>query len=141
MADYNKVILMGKLTRDPELKYTQSQIAICTCGIAASEKFTDASGQKREKTCFIDLIIWKQKAESFQKFFQKGNPVLIEGKINHETWEDKNGGGKRSKHSITVESFTFVGGGKKDGNAEQAERKTEVGGIPAEEVDPADIPF
>ncbi len=115
MASYNKVLLMGNLTRDPQLRYTPSQMAVCDFGIAVNEKFTTKAGEKREDVAFIDITAWGKTAELINQYFQKGKPIFIEGRLKYDTWEDKQGGGKRHKLTVTMENFQFVGGGRDAG--------------------------
>ncbi len=126
MASFNKVILMGNLTRDPQLRYTPSQMAVADFGIAVNDKFTTKSGEKREDVCFVDITAWGKQAEVINQYFQKGKPILLEGRLKYDTWEDKQGGGKRHKLTVTLDSFSFVGtgpgggaGGGGGGNYEQ----------------------
>ena len=115
MASYNKVILMGNLTRDPELKYLPSGSAVANVGIAVNRNWTDReSGEKREEVCFVDLEAFGRTAETMNEYLQKGRPVLIEGRLRHRTWETDDGQ-RRSKHDIFVERFQFVGG-RQDGS-------------------------
>src|ERR1035437_3276644 len=109
MANFNKVILMGNLTRDPQLKYLPSQMAVAEFGLAVNHKFKTKTGEDREDVLFIDVAAFGKQAEVINQYCQKGKPILIEGRLKYDTWEDKNGGGKRSKHSIVVENFQFVG--------------------------------
>jgi single-strand DNA-binding protein len=110
MASYNKVLLMGNLTRDPQLRYTPSQMAVAEFGIAVNNKFTTKGGESREEVCFVDITAWGKQAELINQYFQKGKPIFIEGRLKYDTWEDKNGGGKRHKLTVTLEGFQFVGG-------------------------------
>ncbi|HEV7299954.1 MAG TPA: single-stranded DNA-binding protein [Tepidisphaeraceae bacterium] len=110
MASYNKVLLMGNLTRDPQLRYTPSQMAVADFGIAVNEKFTTKSGEKREDVAFIDITAWGKQAELINQYFTKGKPIFIEGRLKYETWDDKQGGGKRHKLTVTLDGFQFVGG-------------------------------
>ncbi|MFT4539336.1 MAG: single-strand DNA-binding protein [Planctomycetota bacterium] len=111
MASFNKVILMGNLTRDPELKFTQSQMAICKAGLAVNRRFKDStSGEWREEATFIDVTIFGKRGEAFEKFHKKGGTAFIEGSLRLDTWEDKNGGGKRSKLYVVADNWEFVGG-------------------------------
>lgn len=105
---FNKVIIVGNLTRDIELRYTPNGTAIAKCGIASTRKWND-NGQTREETMFIDFSIFGKQAEIAQKYLHRGSKVLIEGRLNLEQWTDKNGQ-KRSKHSIAVESFKMLDG-------------------------------
>lgn len=106
----NNAVLGGNLTRDVELKYTQSNMAIGTFGIANNRKFTTASGEKREDVLFIDCTAWGKTAEILSQYFKKGKPICVVGRLRLETWQDKNDGSKRSKISLTVDSFSFAGG-------------------------------
>jgi single-strand DNA-binding protein len=124
MASYNKVILMGNLTRDPQLKYLPSQTAVAEFGIAMNRKFRTATGEDREEVTFVDCAAFGKTGELINQYFQKGKPIFIEGRIKYDSWEDKQGGGKRSKISVVIENFQFVGG--RDGGA------TGGGGPPSE---------
>ena len=109
MASYNKVILMGNLTRDPELKYLPSGSAVANVGLAVNRNWTDReSGEKREEVCFVDLEAFGRTAETMNEYLQKGRPVLIEGRLRYRTWETDDGQ-RRGKHDILVERFQFVG--------------------------------
>lgn len=113
MANYNKVLLMGNLTRDIELKYTPSNQAVANMGLAVNRRYKGADGEQREETTFVDLEAWGRTAEVMNQYLAKGRPVFIEGRLKLETWTDKDGG-KRSKHRVVVESFEFIdsrGGG------------------------------
>lgn len=110
MADLNKVMLIGRLTRDPQMRYTPSQTAICEFGLAVGRKFKTATGESREETAFIDCTCWGKGGEIFNQYMTKGKQVFIEGRLKYDTWEDKNGGGKRSKLSVVVDNFQFLGG-------------------------------
>lgn len=112
MANFNKVILMGNLTRDPELRFTQNNMAICKFGLAINRRFKDSqSGEWREEPTFVDVTIFGKRGEAFQKYHQKGKPAFIEGSLRLDTWEDKNGGGKRSKLYVVGDNWEFVSGG------------------------------
>lgn len=108
MASYNKVILMGNLTRDPELKYLPSGTAVATAGLAVSRTYTDRqSGERREEVCFVDLETFGRTAETMNEYLEKGRPVHIEGRLRYRTWETDDGQ-RRGKHDVFVERFTFV---------------------------------
>lgn len=112
---YNKVILLGRLTRDPELQYLQSGTAVARCGIAVNHNYTDRqTGEKKEDVCFVDLDAFGRTAETMNEYLQKGREVLIEGRLRFRTWETDDGQ-KRSKHDIFVERFSFVSGRQEDG--------------------------
>src|SRR5260221_8408249 len=116
MASYNKVILMGNLTRDPELRYTANNMAICKFGLAVNRRFKDSqSGEWKEEPTFVDITIFGARAEPFARYHTKGKPAFIEGTLRLDTWEDKNGGGKRSKLYVVADTWEFVGGGRGEG--------------------------
>ena len=109
MASFNKVILMGNLTRDPELRYTGSGTAVCGLGLAVNRTYKTQSGELKEDPCFIDVTAWGKQAESCNQYLKKGASVFVEGTIRLETWVDKNSGQNRSKHTISAESVRFLG--------------------------------
>jgi single-strand DNA-binding protein len=104
----NKVILVGHLTRDIELRYTPSGTAVGSTGIATTKKRKDKSGQVVEEVLFVDLTFWGKTAEIANQYLNKGAKVLIEGELKLDMWEDQNGG-KRSKHTVTVQSMEMLG--------------------------------
>ncbi|MGC4031062.1 MAG: single-stranded DNA-binding protein [Tepidisphaeraceae bacterium] len=110
MAALNKVMLIGNLTRDPQLKYLPNQTAVCEFGLAVTRKFKSANGEQREDTAFVDCTVFGRGGEIFNQYMTKGKPVYVEGRLKLDQWEDKNGGGKRSKLSVVVEDFQFLGG-------------------------------
>ncbi len=114
MSSFNKVILMGNLTRDPELRFTQSNIAICKFGLAVNRRIKDQNGEWREEPTFVDITIFGKRGEAFAKFHTKGKPAFIEGSLRFDTWEDKEGG-KRSKLYVVGDTWEFVGGGAGNG--------------------------
>lgn len=116
MASFNRVILMGNLTRDPELRFTSNNMPICKFGLAVNRRFKDgASGEWKEEPTFVDVTIFGARAEPFAKYHTKGKPAFIEGSLRMDTWEDKNGGGKRSKLYVVADTWEFVGGGRGEG--------------------------
>jgi single-strand DNA-binding protein len=133
MANYNKVILMGNLTRDPQLTFLPSQTPVVEFGLAVNRRWRDQQGQQREDTCFIDCRCYGKQAETMNKYLSKGRPVLIEGRLQLDQWESKDGQ-KRSKHRVFVERFTFVdsggggGGGSRPAQRPQAEQPAPAGG-------------
>ena len=110
MRGYNRVILAGNLTRDPQLKYLPNQTAVVEFGLAMNRKWRGADGQEREETTFVDCASFGKQAEVINQYFTKGKPILIEGRLKFDTWEDKAGGGKRSKLSVVIDTFEFIGG-------------------------------
>jgi single-strand DNA-binding protein len=110
MASFNKVLLMGNLTRDPQMKYLPSQTAVAEFGLACNRKFHTANGEDREEVTFVDCTAFGKTGEVINQYFQKGKPIFIEGRLKYDQWEDKQGGGKRSRLTVVVENFQFVGG-------------------------------
>ena len=105
---FNKVILLGNLTRDIELRYLQNGTAIGKSAIAVTRKFTNANGEKSEKTCFVDITFWGKTAEVSNQYLRKGSKVLIEGSLELEQWQDQQTGQNRQKHSVTVETMEML---------------------------------
>src|SRR5688500_17299323 len=109
MASFNKVLLMGNLTRDVQLKYLPSQTAVAEFGLACNRKFRTANGEDREEVTFVDITAFGKQAEVLNQYMTKGKPIFIEGRLKYDQWEDKNGGGKRSKLTVVVDNFQFIG--------------------------------
>ncbi len=121
MASLNKVFLIGNLTREPDLRYTPSGAAVCELGLAVNRRFT-VNNQDREETCFVDVTVWSKSAENCKRFLEKGSPVMVEGRLQYDTWEDRDGGGKRSRLRVVAEQIQFLGNrrdGGGDGGYEQ----------------------
>ena len=109
MASYNKVILMGNLTRDPEMKYLPSGTAVTNFGLAMSERYTDRqSGEQKENVCFVDVEAWDRQAEIVGEYFKKGSPIFIEGALKFDSWEAEDGT-KRNRLKVRLHRFQFVG--------------------------------
>ncbi len=117
MPNVNHVVLAGHISKEPALSFLPSQTAVCNFALAINEKYTDSSGTKKEKVCFVDCSIFGKRAEAFNKYLKKGDPVLVTGKLNYQQWESKDGS-KHSKHEVTVQDFNFLSTGKKGGNNE-----------------------
>ena len=111
MANYNKVILMGNLTRDPEVRFAQNGTAICKIGLAVNRRYQDAAGEWKEEATFVDVTIFGKRGEAFAKFHAKGKPAFIEGELRLDTWDDKQSGQKRSKLYVVGNNWEFVGAG------------------------------
>jgi single-strand DNA-binding protein len=109
MASFNKVILVGNLTRDPELRYTTGGAAICGLGMAVNRRFSTASGEQREEVCFVDVDVWGRQGESCQNYLRKGSPVLVEGRLRMDSWQDRETGKTRSRLGVTAERIQFLG--------------------------------
>lgn len=113
MPNYNKVLLMGNLTRDVELKHTPSNMAVANLGIAINRKYKGNDGEMKEETTFVDCEAWSSTAENLSKWFSKGKPIFLEGRLKLDSWQDKDGG-NRTKLKVVIENFQFVdskGGG------------------------------
>jgi single-strand DNA-binding protein len=111
MPNYNKVCLMGNLTRDPQLSYTPNQTVVVDFGMAINRKWKGKDGNESEETCFVDCRIWGKRGEALHKYCNKGNPLFVEGRLTFDSWEGHDGT-KRSKLRVTVENFEFIGGDK-----------------------------
>ena len=130
--NYNRLILGGRLVRDPELSFLPNQTPIVVFTIATSRKFKGGDGQQREDACFTDAKMFGKRAEVIDKYFKKGDPILCEGRLTLEKWENKDGQ-KRSKHVMMADNFEFVGGKSESEPAQQEQ--------PATNQPPDDIPF
>jgi single-strand DNA-binding protein len=109
MASFNKVILLGNLTRDPEVRYTPKGSAVCDLGMAVNRVYTTDSGEKREEVTFVDVVLWARLAEIAGEYLKKGRPVFIEGRLQMDTWDDKQTGQKRTKLRVVGESMQLLG--------------------------------
>ncbi len=118
MASYNKVILIGNLTRDPELRYTAKGTAIARIGLAVSRKWRNEAGEMQEETTFVDVDAFGRQAETIGQYLKKGRPIMIEGRLRLDQWEDKNTGQKRSKLGVVLEVFQFLDSGNRSGGGE-----------------------
>ena len=114
MANLNKVMLIGNLTRDPELRVTPKGTAICTFSLAVNRKFKDDSGGEREEVTYIDIEAWGKSGENISKYCTKGRPLFVEGRLRLDQWEDKNTKEKRSRMKVVLENFQFLGSGRGD---------------------------
>ena len=148
MASFNKVILMGNLTRDPELRYTPSGTAIAKMGLAVNRVWRDAEGQQKEEVSFVDVDAFGKQAETIGQYMQKGRPILVEGRLKLDQWEDKNTGQNRSRLGVVLERFTFVGGGGgQAGGGDAAPQQSApppsepAGGPPVDAPGDDDVPF
>ena len=143
MASYNRIVLMGNLTRDPQLSYTPKNTAICKFGLATNRKWRDGEGNTREDVCFVDCTVFGKGAEVFNQYMSKGSPVLVEGRLDFQQWTTPEGQ-KRSKHGVIVDNFQFVGGGRgRDGTTGAQPAGAAVDSSPGQAPAPtdADIPF
>jgi len=137
MPNYNKVMLMGHLTRDPELKFLPSNTPVAEFGIANNRRFKRQDGEQGEETLFMECVSFGKQGEVINQHFHKGKAIFIEGRLKLDQWEDKQSGQKRSKVRVIVESFEFLGG-RDEGGSPPANR------APASEkmvADDGEIPF
>lgn len=111
MASFNKVILMGNLTRDPELRYTPKGTAIAKIGLAVNRVWTTETGEKKEEVTFVDVDVFGRTAENVGQYMRKGSPILIDGRLRLDQWDDKQTGQKRTKLGVVAETVQFLGGG------------------------------
>lgn len=156
MANFNKVILMGNLTRDVEMRTTQGGTSIAKLGMAINRKWSGQSGEQKESTCFVDMTAFGKQAELLSQYVSKGSPLFVEGRLEYSTWESQEGG-KKSKLEVIIENFQFMGGAKgagggaaggggeeggqrRAGNSGGA-RRSAGGGEEGGEANYGDIPF
>jgi single-strand DNA-binding protein len=155
MASFNKVILLGNLTRDPEVRYTPKGSAVCDLGLAVNRAYTLDNGEKREEVTYVDVVLWARLAEIAGEYLKKGRPVFIEGRLQLDTWDDKTSGQKRSKLRVIGETMQLLGsrpggaggggGGEGGGEEERSAPKGKPSAPPkaaaAAEPDDDEIPF
>jgi single-strand DNA-binding protein len=111
MASLNKVLLIGNLTRDPELRYVPSGTAVATFSMAVNRAYTNQAGEKKEEVCFVRVVVWGRRAEVCGEYLSKGSPVFVEGRLQSRTWEDQSGQ-KRSTIEVIASNVQFLGKGK-----------------------------
>ena len=150
MASFNRVILAGNLTRDPELRYTPKGTAVARIGLAVNRTWKSETGEMKEEVTFIDVDAWGRQAEVIAQYLRKGRPLLMEGRLKLDQWEDKNTHQKQSKLKVVLESFSFIDSkGQDGGGAEPRARASapaaaapvaagEADGAPPEDDD---VPF
>jgi single-strand DNA-binding protein len=152
MASFNKVILLGNLTRDPEVRYTPKGSAVCDLGLAVNRAYTLENGEKREEVTYVDVVLWARLAEIAGEYLKKGRPVFIEGRLQLDTWDDKTSGQKRSKLRVIGETMQLLGsrpsggGGGEGGDEDRASRSPKPAAPPKSAAAPAEpdddeIPF
>ncbi|HYV29755.1 MAG TPA: single-stranded DNA-binding protein [Candidatus Binatia bacterium] len=148
MANFNKVILMGNLTRDPELRYTPKGTAIAKLGLAVNRTWKTDTGETKEEVTFVDVDAFGRQAETLGQYMKKGRPILVEGRLRLDTWEDKQTNQKRTKLGVVMESFQFLdfgGRGPEEGTPAPARGKPAAVPPPPEssEEPPTedDVPF
>ena len=141
MGNFNKVILLGNLTRDIELRHTQSNQAVANFSIAVNRQWKDQSGQTHEEATFVDCESWGRQAEVMHQYLAKGREVMIEGRLRMDRWQDKQSGANRSKLVIVVESFQFIGGRGESTGSASIETPQRRAAPPEGSVSDGDIPF
>jgi single-strand DNA-binding protein len=149
MASFNKVILAGNLTRDPELRYTPKGTAVARITLAVNRTYTGGEGgEKKEEVSFVDVDVWGRQAEVISQYMKKGRPLLVEGRLKQDTWEDKNTKQKQSKLKVVLESFSFIDSGNRggDGGGSAPARSPSAATPPPESPDAEppqddDVPF
>ena len=109
MANLNRVLLIGNLTRDPEVRYTPKGTAVAELGIAVNRIYSGEDGEKKEETTFVDVTLWARQAEVAGQYLKKGRPVFIEGRLQLDTWDDKQSGQKRSRLRVVGENIQLLG--------------------------------
>lgn len=135
MPNFNKVFLMGHLTRDPELRYTPAGLGVTSFGLAINTTIgKDDAGNQKQDTLFIDVTAFKKQAELINEYFKKGDPIFVEGRLQYRTWEDSDGN-KRSKYSVILNGFQFLPNQSKPANESVTDSNVSA---PAEDED---IPF
>jgi single-strand DNA-binding protein len=142
MANFNKVILAGNLTRDPELRYTPKGTAVARIGLAINRKWKSETGEMKEDVTFVDVDAFGKTAETIGQYLKKGRPILIEGRLRYETWEDKQTKQKRSKLGVVMETFQFLdsGGGRGGDASEAPPARPAAASAPAPESGEAEAP-
>ena len=145
MASFNKVILVGNLTRDPELRYTPKGTAIAKIGLAVNRVWTNEAGEKKEEVTFVDVDVFGRTAENVGQYMRKGRPILIEGRLRLDQWDDKQTGQKKSKLGVVAETVQFLGsapGGGEGGApaAPRAPRPAAAASAPAAEAGDSEPP-
>ena len=115
MASLNKIMLIGNLTRDPEIKRTPKGTAVAEIGLAVNRNYLTEGGEKREEVTFVDVTLWGRVAEIVGEYCKKGRPLIVEGRLQLDTWDDKDSGQKRSKLKVVGENIQLLGGREKEG--------------------------
>jgi len=123
MANFNKVLLMGNLTKDPELRYTPQGTAVVNLRLAVNRKFRDKNQELKEETCFVTAVVWNKQAEACNQYLHKGSPVFVEGRLQSRSWED-NSGQKRSVIEVRAERVQFLGSPSAKGVSEPPEEQS-----------------
>lgn len=140
MASFNKCILIGNLCRDPEVKYTPKGTAVCKLSLALNRTWKTESGEQREEVTFVEVDAFGRQAEVIGQYLKKGRPLMVEGRLKLDSWDDKTTGQKRSKLGVTLESFQFLDSGEKATGAPREERPAPRSSTFAPAASDPDIP-
>lgn len=149
MRGFSKAIITGNLTRDPELRTTPNGASVCSFSVAVNRVYRDSGGEQREDVSYIDCSAWGKLGEMISQYAKKGSGVLVSGRLDQRSWEDKETHQKRSRVEIVAEDFNFVGGGpRENGGSSYSGSSSQDSGsanipddIPEEEIDLSDVPF
>ncbi len=139
MRGFSKAIIAGNLTRDPELRSTPNGASVCGFAVAVNRVYRDNNGEQKEEVSYIDCTAWGKLGEMIASYAKRGSGVLVSGRLSQRSWEDKNGGGKRSRVEIVVEDFNFIGGGNGGNGGNYSAGASNSAPQPASDV-PTDIP-
>lgn len=146
MRGFSKVVIAGNLTRDPELRTTTSGSNVCGFSVAVNRVYRDSSGEQKESVSFFDCSAWGRLGETINQYAKKGTGVLVSGRLEQRSWEDKATGQKRSRVEIVVEDFNFIGNSRDNGGADEAAAASTSDSnipddIPEGEIDLSEVPF
>ena len=157
MRGFSKAIVAGNVTRDPEMRTTPSGAQVCSFAIAVNRSYRDGNGAQQEQTSFIECVAWSKAAELITQYVRKGSGLLVSGRLDQRSWDDKNTGQKRSRVEVVVEDFTFLSGGDTGeartargaqgparstmGGATSAQKEVVPDDVPDEQINLDDIPF
>lgn len=137
MANFNKVILAGNLTRDPELRYTPKGMAIAKIGLAINRSWKTETGESKEEVTFVDIDAFGKQAETIGQYLKKGRPILVEGRLRLDQWDDKQTGQKRSRLGVVLEGFQFLDSGNRTEGGAEGPRSRTVAAPPAAATAPS----
>lgn len=145
MRGFSKAIITGNLTRDPELRTTPNGASVCSFSVAVNRVYRDSNGEQKEDVSFIDCSAWGKLGEMINSYAKKGSGVLVSGRLDQRSWEDKTSGQKRSRVEIVVEDFNFTGAAREAGSSNASSANDMPADIPDdipdEEIDLSDVPF
>ena len=140
MRGFSKAIITGNLTRDPDLRSTPGGASVCSFSVAVNRTYRGTDGENKEEVSYIDCTAWGKLGEMISQYAKKGSGVLVSGRLSQRTWEDKNGGGKRSRVEIVVEDFNFIGGSSNRGDNSNSSYSSASSSSDTQSEAPDDIP-